>query len=151
MTDRLTEAQLGETVAALNISHARWLAGPHGVRPMSETLEEVLQRLVPHYRLEGAREAILSASDVVSREDHLAAVKREIEWGNHRFEQLTEAQREVSHLRTLVDLGEAARTVGALNICHAVPNPSKTATHNDECWTRHASCLAQRVLALWSK
>lgn len=92
-------------------------------------------------------EAIRDA--VVLRGAHDRAVRYEAWWANHRLDERVACERELTRARWDLDLSRLDRATAVLRLLAAPElRRSRTATHDERCWTRHAPCLAQRVAEL---
>lgn len=107
-------------------------------------LNDTLTHFVPFQRINDARAAILAADDIVAREDHHAAVKKEVDWGNHIGAQLQAAQLENHRLKTALDMTAVERIRRVLSLIDDVTGGAG-GKHDDTCHHRHAACLARKV------
>lgn len=107
-------------------------------------LDDTLTHFVPFQRINDARAAILAADDIVAREDHHAAVKKEVDWQHHWVKKFEAAEHEIFKLRQALDMTGVGRVSAVLRLIRGATGGAG-GKHDDTCHHRHAACLARKV------
>lgn len=107
-------------------------------------LYDVLAGVVPFQQIEATVAAVLASDDVVPRDEHHATVKKEVDWGNQRADQLEAAERRIFKLQRAIDFTTVARIDAVHRLLRDVTGGAG-GKHDDTCHHRHAACLARKV------